>query len=446
MKYTISTAVVFACLFSITLAVAQTSPGGGAASPLQVMLLDEATWTGADVDFMKRAAPLRFVWTSESKGSARSIDRGAVFINEPILETVASFKVQKLYTVLMSVYNKGDTAVIDMKAYDTMVKRVSAALSKLSGVRPRPVNSTRAKSVNLKSSTMAWQSKGISFVLEYASSRTKNPQTRRISESPEYVNLMIVRGGHREVAQVAGDQRVRVNLISLRKNIKKDANGDIHLDNVPMVDQGQKGYCANSTTERVLKYYGAEVNQHKLAQCARTAAGGGTSSDALLKAIKSMAGMLYLRVNVMLESDVRAFLSLMKDYNRAAKKLGKGEIPIPRGGTINGPAIMDAMDRDVFLAARTANPSAVKKFQKDISTKIDRGIPLIWSVSLGFVPEKPAIPQARGGHMRLIIGYNKKTSEVIYTDTWGRGHEFKKMDAGSAYAISKGLFSLEPML
>ena len=46
----------------------------------------------------------------------------------------------------------------------------------------------------------------------------------------------------------------------------------------------------------------------------------------------------------------------------------------------------------------------------------------IWSVLVGRVKEKPPV-QGAGGHMRLIIGYNDKTSELLYSDSWGRGHE-----------------------
>ena len=42
----------------------------------------------------------------------------------------------------------------------------------------------------------------------------------------------------------------------LTKKIQKDPNGDIFIPNIPMVDQGDKGYCAVATASRVLNYYG----------------------------------------------------------------------------------------------------------------------------------------------------------------------------------------------
>ena len=48
--------------------------------------------------------------------------------------------------------------------------------------------------------------------------------------------------------------------------------GDVFVDNVPMVDQGQKGYCAAASAERVLRYYGVEIDEHQVAEAAGTTA------------------------------------------------------------------------------------------------------------------------------------------------------------------------------
>ena len=46
--------------------------------------------------------------------------------------------------------------------------------------------------------------------------------------------------------------------------------------------------------------------------------------------------------------------------------------------------------------------------------------------------------------MRLVIGYNLKTDEIIYTDSWGPGHEFKRMSAANAYTATMHLITLKP--
>jgi hypothetical protein len=44
------------------------------------------------------------------------------------------------------------------------------------------------------------------------------------------------------------------------------------------------------------------------------------------------------------------------------------------------------------------------------------------------------------GHMRIINGYNKKTNEIIYTDSWGAGHEKKSMSTEKAWTETLRLF------
>jgi hypothetical protein len=46
--------------------------------------------------------------------------------------------------------------------------------------------------------------------------------------------------------------------------------------------------------------------------------------------------------------------------------------------------------------------------------------------------------------MRLIIGYNDKTGEILYSDSWGAGHELKRMPLAQAVSMTTGLTTLEP--
>ena len=75
--------------------------------------------------------------------------------------------------------------------------------------------------------------------------------------------------------------------------------------------------------------------------------------------------------------------------------------------------------------------------------KVDEGIPLLWSLQVGIIKER-GIPQAGGGHMRLIIGYNEESDQLIYTDSWGAGHEFKKMSFPDAFTASMNLITIKP--
>lgn len=72
-------------------------------------------------------------------------------------------------------------------------------------------------------------------------------------------------------------------------------------------------------------------------------------------------------------------------------------------------------------------------------------LPLLWALLFGEKPEDPQLArQTRGGHMRLVIGYNLAKNQVIFTDSWGAGHELKRMNLLDAYDVTMGLYSMAP--
>ncbi|MFT4176546.1 MAG: hypothetical protein QM627_07800 [Luteolibacter sp.] len=46
--------------------------------------------------------------------------------------------------------------------------------------------------------------------------------------------------------------------------------------------------------------------------------------------------------------------------------------------------------------------------------------------------------------MRLMIGYNSQSEEVLYSDSWGAGHELKRMPLKHAYQATQGVFVMSP--
>ena len=69
---------------------------------------------------------------------------------------------------------------------------------------------------------------------------------------------------------------------------------------------------------------------------------------------------------------------------------------------------------------------------------------------VGKAQEAPPLPgggQTRGGHMRMIIGYKLEknlVTQILFTDSWGSGHELKRMGAYDAYDVTIGLYSMAP--
>jgi hypothetical protein len=102
-----------------------------------------------------------------------------------------------------------------------------------------------------------------------------------------------------------------------RDHVERLAGGDVKLKDIPMVDQGEKGYCVVASVERVLGYYGLPVDQHEVAQIANSDREAGTSMNAMLASLRRLTGRLGVKVCSLYEWNIRDFLKLIEDYNRA---------------------------------------------------------------------------------------------------------------------------------
>jgi len=142
--------------------------------------------------------------------------------------------------------------------------------------------------------------------------------------------------------------------------------------------------------------------------------------------------------------DTNDFLKQVRDYNLEARRKRVPKISLPQSGMIDVMKIYGQMDKRIYLQSRSKGGNAQARFVGSIQKKIKSGYPLFWGVTLGFVDETVKLPQKIGGHMRLIIGYNTQSKEIIYTDSWGPGHERKRMSQQNAYAITTCLYSMEP--
>ena len=240
----------------------------------------------------------------------------------------------------------------------------------------------------------------------------------------------------------------KAGMAKIKDNVTKSPNGDVYIDNEPMVDQGQKGYCAAAVSERVLRYYGNQIDEHEIAQQAGTTAQGGTSVAAMkdvITAVGAKNGLGFQNV-VSMTSSLGDLDEEVARYNKAAKLEKKPTISLAQfthGNMINVGEMREAMEPKVIYRMRQKDPR-FKMFSSGVRQQGALGIPVFWGVTLGIYPEKGVSMQSTGGHMRLIIGYNDKKKEILYTDTWGEGHELKRMPEDWAFAITHDAFFLKP--
>ena len=236
--------------------------------------------------------------------------------------------------------------------------------------------------------------------------------------------------------------------LSVKDNVTKSPNGDVFIDNVPMVDQGQKGYCAAAVTERVLRYYGSVIDEHEIAQQAGTSATEGTRTSDMKQAVTAIGeknGLGFQDI-VSMQAGIGDVEEQVSRYNKAAKAAKRPELSLAqftRGDQIYVSELIEAMEPKVVYKMRQKDPR-FKKFSAGVRQQVNAGIPVFWGVTLGMFPERGVNPQTSGGHMRLIIGYNDKKKEILYSDTWGEGHELKRMPEDWAFAITHDAFFLKP--
>jgi len=239
-------------------------------------------------------------------------------------------------------------------------------------------------------------------------------------------------------------RRDTVKKETLAANLARSGTA-LTISNIPMVNQGDKGYCAAAVVSRLLAYYGiATVDQHELAAAMGTDAEGGTSSTAVKKAMADCGRKFGLRLADIDELDYRAYERLVKEYNSAARHRGVSRIENRGGQPVVGEEFWQRADGPTLREARAETPQKQRRWLQDSRKYLDAGIPVVWSVYCGLLPEQGHVSPGRGGHLRLLVGYDEAVGLVYFSDTWGPGHECKPMPLADAIAITRSRFALFP--
>jgi hypothetical protein len=446
----LSRQLILSALAAFAVAMAPTVHAqSGPSSPELDKLLDDdgRVWTFTADDFTELESSNGFRWTSTAtKDVARSTDPQLTFNGLRIWETLARFDGGTLKELTLSLYNRGDAGTMQEDEFLHLLSSIDKSVTAWSGMRgiafkdeQRTTSITVVRKAWLKGPhrvDMVWSFTGKSLEQGVAANR------------PEYARLEITpfdpANDPRHLIATSLDSRMRhLTAPDLRARVLHEADGDVLIHGVPMVDQGPKGYCTAAVAERLLRYYGKEVDEHEIAQMANTTAGGGTSPQAMITALRRISDELKLDVTVQQDFDVREFERLIKDYNHSAKNSHVSTIQLSLSGSIDLTHIYKEMDTDLLREARRQQDVDMTAFKNTVSKYVQNGVPLAWSVMYGKVPEMPPV-HGVGGHMRIIIGYNSRTGEILYSDSWGAGHELKRLSLIDAWTITLGLYTVQP--
>ena len=350
-----------------------------------------------------------FSWLDEKKTRAIFKKRPAsnVFINLTILEKsvpvdemIVDFKGGKFQGCTISVFNRGDSGTLDREEFKKRVQAIGKHVSKQLDSRAK--TRTENKSKGVLTSGYVWKSSRGIAALEY-NEEAKNGKA-------EFVRLRLARKGAEGVYAAAMNDRstATVRKSSLKELVTRDGNAT-YIKNIPMVDQGAKGYCVVASVQRLFEYYGISCDMHQLAELAGSDPKMGTSTLETNKQLGKIDFQFKTRYTCLAVGGSGYGLTELKD----GKYVGD---PIPQ-----------------------------KDFERDITRSIDKGIPLLWSLQLGIYSETPPLnEQTSGGHMRLIIGYDLENRLLFFSDSWGAGHEKKSMSIDDAYKCTSGLYSMVP--
>ena len=316
-----------------------------------------------------------------------------------------------------TIYNKGDDGPLEKSEFEEVLAQSREAVSSVMQVEPK-MRKVDKKEAGVKPRAWEWVNENCAVLLEAlatGSGKKYVSEFIRITIRPDRKELE--RGGADDVAKRA----------DLKEHVRTDKEGTVWIEGIPMVDQGEKGYCVPATISRVFAYYNMDgVDQHALAAICKSSGEEGTTIESMSKALASISSRFHMRITSWRWFNKK---SIAKDYDKLAQR---ARVP------------MGMLDSRVLLEVIKSKPALLRKGLKDIRKYIDAGIPVVWGVMLGLFPEQ-GIPQSVGGHMRLIIGYNEEKQMIIYTDSWGSGHDLKAMPLAQACAISELLYVLSPL-
>lgn len=402
-----------------------------------------AFWSWSPEEAERKVVPLGFQWVSAEREALRSAAEGMTWREQPVREALIRMQGERPAALVLSVYNRGDAGSLAREAFQSAVSNAQAALAAWFGA-PGRASDDQLNTSGVRRHALVWQKPPHRAQLAWSYS-TKD-ENRSLTYRPEFIRITFAPAASAPVAALPGRPGSaappRISGAELKARVARTSDGLVAIQGIPMVDQGEKGYCSVATLERVLRYYGIATDQHELAQLAASSASRGTSPDAMVDSLKRVGSKMGFRLRVVEDFDPKDFLKLIDRYNGIAKKNKTTQLDPYAYREVS--AYYQLFEYPLLKEARLKARIDQEKFEREVAKSVDQGIPLAWSVVVGKVEEQPPV-HGQGGHMRLIHGYNPVARELAYSDSWGYGHEDKRMALDDAWTITTGLYVIEPL-
>ena len=271
--------------------------------------------------------------------------------------------------------------------YDILKKNISEQLGK-------PSTQGFGEAGKAREFPLRWDYQGTAFLL------TERPG--------EYCVLRILPSSSAD----QGGKTSRISDSTMRERMKSNVvhrpNGDVIIENIPMVDQGPKGFCVPATYTRVLLYAGVPADLYLLALLGRTDVGGGTSTTAMENSARALA-----------TSYGRTITSVSPTLD-----LPKLETFFEKGIPLTWAMFVDEkLDRDLSSRLRQRTESDPDAWLKTLTEKRKAA--------------RSIKKNLNNGHVCLLIGLNRKTEELATSDSWGPEFAERWITIEEARAISQ---------
>ena len=362
----------------------------------------ESLWTDNERDVAKRLA-----WPEESRtatlASYRLYPKKEMTVLGAHPQSLALYAENgKVAQISMVFANRGDRA--SKSEMENDAKAIEAALKPVLG---EPVQAYFGQTKKIRYKVKRWNWKNHAILLEMP------PET--------YVGVRIM---PLEMADHEGRSEGIISYGQLRdtlgQRVQRRSNGDVVVGEIPMVDQGPKGYCVPATWERYLRYLGIQADMYVLALAGQTKIGGGTSANLMLENVEALARRNGRRFDQ---------LTMSMTTPNLAKYIDKG-FPLMWCIFVD----MDLEKKITVRAKERAKVTDWNAWQEQL--KSARGMPKIGPRHIKSASDGGNM-EINNAHMRMITGYNAKTREVAISDSWGKFAEERWVTVEEADAMSQ---------
>ncbi|HEY5621651.1 MAG TPA: C39 family peptidase, partial [Pontiella sp.] len=183
--------------------------------------------------------------------------------------------------------------------------------------------------------------------------------------------------------------------------VERRDNGDVIVGNIPMIDQGPKGYCSPATWERYLRYMDIPADMYLLAIAANTGIRGGTYYNEISSAVRSL---------------------LLANHRELE----------PLNESLSMELVTEYIDKGLPVMWRFLNSP---EFQKKVNSNTTRR-------NGAEFKKKDDSDGGNAGHICLIVGYNKRTGEIAISDSWGPAYAERWVPVDEMRSVPHGTMNV----